>query len=87
MKACKDPDFFTGRSEGQKGERFGFALPPAGLPLSLRAEGAANHQTFCPSDLPVKKSRSLDVARNRHGSFCDSGCKLAAHRRGESEFV
>jgi hypothetical protein len=33
---------------------------------------------FCPSDLPVKKSRSCEVAWIRQSSFCDSGCVLAA---------
>jgi hypothetical protein len=33
---------------------------------------------FCPSDLPVKKSRSTEVARSRYVSFCDSSCDLAA---------
>jgi hypothetical protein len=30
-----------------------------GLVPRLRAEGAANNETFCPSDLPVKKSGSV----------------------------
>jgi len=32
----------------------GFALPPARPIFRLRAAGAANHQTFWSSDLPVK---------------------------------
>jgi hypothetical protein len=42
--------------------------------------GSANPHflAFCHSDLPVKKSRSREVARLRHSSFCDSGCSLAA---------
>jgi hypothetical protein len=34
--------------------------------------------TFCPSALPVKKSRSCEVAWIRHDSFCDSSCGVAA---------
>jgi hypothetical protein len=52
--------FFTGRSEDQKVEqRLGVRAAAIGLGPRLRAEGAANNETFCPSDLPVKKSGSV----------------------------
>lgn len=38
----------------QGGQRLGLALPRSSLPVSLRTEGAANPETFCPSALPVK---------------------------------
>jgi hypothetical protein len=37
-----------------------------------------------PPVLPVKKSRSREVAWIRHSSFCDWGCGLAAQTRVES---
>ena len=44
------------------------------------AGGSANPKfsAFCPSVLPVRKSRSPEVARFRYGSFCEGGCGLAA---------
>ena len=85
---------FTGRSEGQKaGEKNAFLFledqnqkyfPPR-IEADERAGGSANPNSrcspFCPSDLPVKKSRSCEVARSRQGSFCDSGCTSAARAR------
>jgi hypothetical protein len=62
-----------------EGEKLGGALPPAGPVLRCAPNGAASSQTFCSSDLPVKKNLDRHVvARNRYGSFCDSGCGLAA---------
>jgi hypothetical protein len=50
-------EIFTGRSEGQKvRQNLEFCRDRVSTAL---AEGAANNQIFCPSDLPVKKSGSV----------------------------
>src|SRR3954464_14701324 len=65
----KQPNFGTrwSASRSSQGEHFLFGLPRTRNALS----------PFCPSVLPVK-SCSCEVACVRHGSFCDSGCSLAA---------
>ena len=81
-----------GRSGVVRAQILGFALPPAksNLLCSPRRKyflfrSSEPKNAFSPSqysrspDLPVK-SRSHDVARIRYGSFCDSGCSLAAQR-------
>jgi hypothetical protein len=47
----------------------------SGRPRGARARTI---KTFCPSDLPVKRSESNSVAGGRYGSFCEEGCRLAA---------
>jgi hypothetical protein len=64
----------------------GVRVAAAGPVPRCAPKGAASNQTFCPSDLPVKKSRSRRVAWNRYGSFCDSGCGLAAPKCMNPEY-
>jgi hypothetical protein len=78
-----------GRSGVVRAQIWRFALPPATLnPRALPRKyfwlwSSKDKNAFSPSqysrspDLPVK-SRSREVARLRHGSFCNWGCILAA---------
>ena len=53
------------------------SLPIAGG--SAKPQTLASVSSSRPPVLPVKKSRSCEVAQIRHVSFCEVGCELAAH--------